>query len=150
MGMYTEFYFRANVKDGPAADWLDDQINGEKWFADQPQHTHLIHEWFNSPRWSHVFIGGGAVYQESRKPVFRRKTGGTGPYDNQLVLASSLKNYGSDVESFVDWITPHLKMSGGDFLGYSLYEDSCYDDEDGYYREHPTLYFMPELPKAVA
>lgn len=29
MGMYTEFYFRANVKDGPVADWLDANINGD-------------------------------------------------------------------------------------------------------------------------
>ena len=40
---------------------------------------------------------------------------------------------------FVDWITPHLRMSNGDFLGYELYEDSTDDSND--YREHPTLYF---------
>ena len=29
MGMYTELYFRANIKEGPVADWLDSNINGE-------------------------------------------------------------------------------------------------------------------------
>ena len=140
MGMYTEFYFRASIEDGPMADWLDEQINREGWFEAQPTNNYLVHEWFNSPRWSHVFIGGGAVYQESRRPIFRRKgTNGVSPYRNELVLASSLKDYGSEIEAFVEWITPHLDMHVGDFLGYQLYED-CTDGSDEY-REHPTLYF---------
>lgn len=27
--MHTEFYFRANIKDGPVADWLERKIIGE-------------------------------------------------------------------------------------------------------------------------
>jgi hypothetical protein len=144
MGMYTEFYFRANIKDGRVADWLDRQINGEDdWFRS----PYDEHEFFQSDRWSSVFIGGGAVYQESRTPIFRRKSqGGGGPYHHQLVLASSMKDYGDEQASFVEWITPHLDMYAGDFLGYSLYEDSCRDEPDGTYREHPTLYFMPKTP----
>lgn len=138
MGMYTEFYFRANIKDGPVADWLDNHINGDKWFEDGSEYDD--HPYFQTDRWSHVFIGGGAVYQESRTAVFRRKAEGYGePYHHQLVLASSLKNYGDEIDAFIDWITPHLDMHYGDFLGYSLYEDSC-DDSDTF-REHPGLYF---------
>jgi len=138
MGMYTEFYFRANIKDGPVADWLDKQINGDVWFDEGGCDDH---EFFTLPRWDSVFRGGGAVYQESRRAVFRRKVepGKGGPYRHQLVLASSLKDYGSETDAFVDWITPHLDMHYGDFLGYSLYEDSC-DDSDAF-REHPTLFF---------
>jgi hypothetical protein len=133
MGMYTEFYFRANIKDGPVLDWLDTNINGESWF-EQPFDDHPF---FTCSRWSSVFIGGGAVYQESRRPILRRKVK---TYErNTLVLASSLKNYDSEIGEFVAWIGPHLDMHAGDFLGYSLYEDSC-DDTDAY-REHPELYF---------
>lgn len=137
MGMYTEFYFRANVNDGPVADWLHDQINGaDDWF----QTGYDSHPLFKCDRWSSVFNGGGSVSQESRHPIFRRKsTDGGGPYHNRLVLASSLKDYGDEIDQFIDWIGPHLDMHHGDYLGYKLYEDSC-DDADEY-REHPTLYF---------
>lgn len=137
MGMYTEFYFRANINEGPVADWLNTQINGDDgWF----QSGFDDHPFFKCHRWSSVFIGGGAVYQESRKPIYRpQAAGGGGPYRNQLVLASSLKNYSDEIDQFFAWITPHLDMHVGDFLGYALYEDST-DDSD-LYREHPTLYF---------
>lgn len=137
MGMYTEFYFRANIKDGPVADWLERQIDGEEWF----EHGYDSHPLFTLPRWTSVFMGGGAVYQESRTAIWRRKkVGGGGPYHNQLVLASSLKDYGDEGEQFIDWIGPHLDMGDGDFLGYSLYEDSTDNSDEGW-REHPTLYF---------
>ncbi|AYQ99986.1 hypothetical protein PBI_NEBKISS_45 [Mycobacterium phage Nebkiss] len=140
--MYTEACFRVNVKSGPVTNWLDENINGEGWF----QTPFDDHEFFTLPRWESVFIGGGAVYQESRKPVFRRKNpdNWSPPYHNELVIASSLKNYSSEVEAFTQWIEPHLDMHVGDFLGYELYEDSC-DDED-LYREHPVLYFHKRQP----
>jgi len=135
MGMYTEFYFRANINDGPVADWLDANINGDDdWFRTPFDD----HDFFTSDRWSSVLIGGGAVYQESRTPIFRRKQA-CGPYHHQLVIASSLKNYGDEIESFLEWISPHLDMHVGEFLGYSLYEDS--DDDGDLWREHPTLHF---------
>lgn len=137
MGMYTEFYFRANVKGGPVADWLERQIVGGERFDNGGCDDH---EFFTAPRWDHVFRGDGAVYQESRAAIFRRPQE-CGPYDNQLVLSSSLKNYDDETELFVKWITPHLKMPDGDFLGYSLYEDST-DDGVKSRREHPRLYFM--------
>lgn len=137
MGMYTEFYFRANIKNGPVADWLDQQINNDGNF----ETAYDGNPFFMSNRWAHVFIGEGAVYQESRRPIFRRKAAYGEPCDNQLVIASSLKDYGSEIESFVEWITPHLEMGEGDFLGYELYEDTTYGD-DGEWREHPVLYFM--------
>lgn len=136
MGMYTEFYFRAGIEDGPVANWLERQINGEEWF----EHIYDSHSFFTLPRWTSVFRGGGAVYQESRTPIFRRKsTSGGWPYGNELVLASSLKNYGGEIKSFMEWIGPHLDMHDGDYLGYSLYEDSTDGGEQ--WREHPTLYF---------
>lgn len=139
--MYTEFYFRANINDGPVADWLDNQINGGGWFEEPFQDSH---EFFTLPRWHAVFIGGGAVYQESRKPIYRPKAERGEPYDNQLVLASSLKDYGGEIASFVNWIEPYLEQADGDFLGYSLYEDSRpigWDAEGERDRDFPILYF---------
>lgn len=135
MGMYTEFYFRANIKDGPVADWLHTRIN----FVQAGGFRCDDHPFFDSDRWEGVFWGGGAVYQESRGPQFFPRDTAICNYHNKLVLSSSLKNYGSEIEQFVDWIDPHLDMSDGDFLGYSLYEDSTDDGEK--WREHPVLYF---------
>ncbi len=141
MGMYTEFYFRANIKEGPVADWLDRQINGGKWFEEPFDDS----AYFKTYRWEAPFFAGGAVYQESRIAIFRRKAEGHGePYYHQLVLASSFKGGNSSADALVEWITPYLKMSDGDFLGYSLYEDSCDDAEN--WREHPVLYFHNRKP----
>jgi hypothetical protein len=142
MGMYTEFYFRGNVKDEPVLNWLDANINGGERF----QEPYSKEPFFDSERWALVFIGGGAVYQESRPPILRLKgENGYDPYRNQLVIASSLKDYGDEIKQFVEWISPHLDMYEGDFLGYSLYEDSN-DDNDIRRREHPTLYFHGRKP----
>lgn len=135
MGMYTEFYFRAHVKDGPVADWLHSRIN----FLQQGGHPFDDHPFFSGDRWWAVFNGGGAVYQESQGPKFFPKDERICHYYNRLIISSSLKNYGDEIEKFVDWITPHLDQDPGEFLGYSLYEDSM--GRDG--RENPTLFFMP-------
>ncbi|WJJ56502.1 hypothetical protein PROPHIT493_45 [Mycobacterium phage prophiT49-3] len=143
MGMYTEFYFRADIVDGPVDDWFDVQINGKGWFEEPFSDPH---EFFDTPRWRHVFIGGGAVYQESRSPIYRprRRPGVTGGYTNQLVLSSSLKEYDDEIRLFVSWVEPYLEHLDGDYLGFSLYEDSRPHvwgrpgDPD---RESPVLYF---------
>jgi hypothetical protein len=144
MGMYTEFYFRANVKDGPVADWLHTRIN----FLQEGGLPFDEHEFFQSDRWTSVLWGGGAVYQESRSPIFRRKDEAILVCHHTLVVASSLKNYGGEIDAFFDWIDPHLEMCDGEFLGYSLYEDSA-DDGDNW-REHPTLYFHNRKPVSNA
>lgn len=140
MGMYTEFHFRVKVKDGSVADWLEQQIVGEQWF-DEPYDDH---EFFTLARWRHVFFAGGAVYQYSARGTFRRATASY--EDNWLALSSSFKNYGSEIEAFIDWITPHLDHYRGEFLGYSLYEDSrpveCWGRTVEDDREQPKLYFM--------
>jgi hypothetical protein len=144
MGMYTEFFFRAQLrKDAPAKliDWLDELANGH----DAEVTPYDDHEFFKCERWESALYGGGAVYQISRALQFTRGTDRS--YEPpELIVHASLKNYGSEIEAFVDWITPFVDALEGDFLGYSLYEDSR---PDGYYdkgpdQERPRLIFMPE------
>lgn len=146
MGMYTEFYFRAVVKEGPVADWLDQQINGGD---DDPVTPYDDSEFFQDGYWQMIFWGSGAVYQESRPPIFRRATE---RYESTwLVIASSMK-HSVYIDRFITWIAPHLRQSPGDFLGYKLFEDSrpCGlgwgnpDRQPEPDREQPTLIFMPE------
>ena len=144
MGMFTEFYLRANIKEGEFADWLDKQINHGGGF----EARFMEADFPNDDRWYMPFIGGGAVYQESRRPIFRRKAADYGePYHHQLVLASSYKGGTFTADGFVAWISPHLKMDDGEFLGYSLYEDSTDDGEQ--WRDHPVLYFHNREPVHV-
>jgi hypothetical protein len=145
MGMYTEFFFRARLKpDTPAAliDWLDDLANN----PDGDVEPYDDHPFFTLPRWDSALMGGGAVYQVSRALQFRPKRG-----DNwtagDLVVHSSLKNYGGETDAFVEWISPHLAAWPGDFLGYTLYEDTRNDYDDN---ESPTLIFMPERDYSAA
>ncbi|WP_050982773.1 hypothetical protein [Mycolicibacterium phlei] len=62
------------------------------------------------------------------------------PYRNLMIISSSLKNYTGEIQRFIEWISPHLDMNDGDFLGYSLYEANV--DE----RERPMLYFHDQEP----
>lgn len=143
MGMYTEFFFRAPLrKDAPAKliDWLDDLANN----PDGEAVPYDDHEFFQCERWESALYGGGAVYHITQALRFTRGTDAS--YDGpHLIVHSSLKNYGGEIEAFVDWITTYVNAFPGDFLGYSLHEDSKndYDDED-----RPTLIFMPD--KGVA
>lgn len=137
--MYTEFHFRAKIVDGPVSEWLDENINAGKWFDESYDASE---KFFQNPRWVSVFLGGGAVYQYSTDPVFR--VAKASYEDSWLALHSSMKNYSDQIDEFIEWITPSLKMFDGEFLGYSLYEDSgeCEDD----WRERPILYFHGRKP----
>lgn len=138
MGMYTEFHFRAHLKeDGSAAkvmEWLDNLHWESKPFDDHPL--------FSSPRWQAVFNGAGACYQFARPMAVRYVGEDRGPWDsysyNELLIHSSLKNYGNEIELFLDWIRPYIDARyGPEFIGYSLYEEDV----------EPKLYYSGALVK---
>ncbi|MET8798410.1 hypothetical protein ABZV91_18510 [Nocardia sp. NPDC004568] len=154
MGHYTEVFVRAHVKrDAPSEllDWLDRLANGDDTVKDgepDPWQPYDNHPYFDERgTWKNIFRSGGAVYQISRRVQFRRAQQ---PYaQHELICHASAKRV--PVDEFLKWIGPWLDHSPGDFLGYSLYEDSRPDD--GYYdkgpdRERPELLFMPDLKGA--
>ncbi|GGG04254.1 hypothetical protein GCM10007304_17970 [Rhodococcoides trifolii] len=143
MGMRTEFFFRAELEefDGPLVDWFDRYAN----------HEHVNpgpfdnHDFFKTDRWRSVIWGGEAAYIQTRGLGFNR--GNKQHHERpELFIHSSLKNYGSEIDSFVEWIVPFIHGFPGDFLGYSLYEDSrpsgWYGD-DGPDQDRPGLIFYP-------
>ena len=125
--MYTEFHFRAHLKEDGSADALVQWLKDEKPWDRTPFNAH---EFFQCDRWSNLFCSGGAVYQQSMPYRFTMK-GVAGSFYNELFIHSSFKHYGHEIELFLDWIDPFVDAYPGDFLGYSLYEES----------ETPTLYF---------
>lgn len=159
MGMYTEVFIRANIsRDAPTslADWLDNLANGDDTIVGgnnggwQPYDDHRF---FTRGGWERIFQSGGAVYQISRRVQFARSTASF--EDHELIIHASSKFV--PYEDFIEWIAPWLNHCRGDFLGYSLYEDSRPSGYDQYWggkqeeadlpdRERPELIFMPELP----
>ncbi len=150
MGMYTEFFFRAHIKkDAPIVDWLDCLANGEgidpegdpgdghPFFAPHPQGY--------IPSWLMTLTGAGAVYQIARPVYFRRSEHSY--EDHELVIHSSAKSI--DDEGFVDWIAPYLEHEAGDFLGYTLYEDSRGNGYSEFEVEQPLLIFRPKKVRSV-
>jgi hypothetical protein len=147
--MYTEVFFRAHLKrDAPPEllDWFDHIANGDDTIVEgkpDPWQPFDDHPFFDKARdWERVFCSGGAVYQISRRVQFRRST--TSYEYSELICHASAKYV--PIDEFVDWISPWLLESPGDFLGYSLYEDSR---PDGWYdkgpdQERPRLLFVPE------
>lgn len=134
MGMYTEFYFRAELKnDPPLIAWLSVDVWESEPF-DQ-------HEFFTQPRWRHIFDGAGAVYQFARPLRVQPKEHSW--QEARITISSSLKHYGNEIDTFLSWIHPYLEHEDGEFLGYSLYEDS-YSDHDGVNRERPIFYYFSE------
>lgn len=131
MGYYTQFQFTAHLSEKPEHAALLDWLEAKKYQDDVPFDDHSF---FQCPRWTAVFLGGGAVYQYWRPPVFERKARTPFVAYNSLQLTSTFKNYGSEIDEFLDWIRPFTAWWPGDptFVGYSLGEED----------ERPKLHFI--------
>lgn len=132
MGMYTELHFNAELRRDTPTEVIEvlRYMLGE--IEDEP--TLPAHPLFETGRWR-IMLRADSYY-------FDAKTH-SALYDDEtaqaqfLCIRCNLKNYGGEIEAFVDWITPYLDKAPGEFLGFSRYEET----------EQPTLLHMPE-PRA--
>ena len=120
MGMYTEVWFRAEIK---PKHWsaVDLAIEASEAWSNEPPHDHPF---FKTARWPMVFRGRSYYFPQ---PGFFRWDQPVDHYGRdmrELAFQSSLKNYDFEIEAFFDWITPLTAAEPGGFLGYSLYEES--------------------------
>lgn len=137
MGMYTEVFFRGEIrKDAPAGlhEWLRNATSPVR----RPIDPFDDHRFFSLPRWSSVF-GCSSAHFPTVGSNFKRRTFGTEEVC-ELFIHSSLKNYDDEIETFFEWISPFVEGLPGDFIGYSLYEDTKGDYDDW---EIPTMHFLP-------
>lgn len=132
MGMYTELHFNARLMDDtpePIMELLRRMVEGDGEQAEaRPDHP-----LFKTRRWTCMLNCNSAYFDaetDSRIAVeFEAET-----YERRLIcVRTNLKNYDSEIEKFIDWITPYLAKDPGDFLGFYRYEED----------EQPTLIFMP-------
>ena len=148
MGMYTEFYFRSFFPkdvDPRLLDWFEHGSDAS--YVDlEPFEPHPF---FEADRWQSVLYGGGAVYQISRPPHLHRGNPDHSWDYSTLEIHSSFKNYGGEIDLFLEWITPYLAAYPGDLLGFSLYEESRSNGYSDHDQDRPTLHFMPSDRKGV-
>jgi len=141
MGMYTEFFFRTTLKkDLPA-----DVLAVVKYFGgvtdERPTEDELPdHPLFKCYRWEML----GRSYGQGRFDTMRQRDESKGAWGwdhndgGTLAFWCEFKNYESEIQKFIDWITPHLASTLPEYLGYSLYEE---DDE-------PRIYMSPDRDMA--
>ena len=124
MGMYTEFFFRAELKLDRATDQAVELLRNSGMVQPTLQ---AEHPFFHCSRWT-MLLNGGSAYHPTRGFHLPFAPKGDSP---KLFIHSSFKNYEEEIEKFMDWIDPMVDEPAGTFLGYSLYEQD----------EQPTLYY---------
>lgn len=117
MGMYTELYFATKLsKDTPQTvlDLIERAISG------QVQNDLPAHRFFACERWTQIFYGGGSYYFDA--PCHQQLW----PADSidgcrHILILVNLKNYGGEIEAFLNWISPYV--DGGGHVGHMRYEE---------------------------
>lgn len=128
MGMYTDFCFDVALKsDTPpkVVTMLNRMRDGIHTSDDLlPQHP-----FFACDRWPLIGHCSSAYFDAQPRFIFEKTS-----YSNDYVLniRCNLKNYGDEIEHFIDWIKPYIDASPGDFLGFHRYEKE----------REPTLIYM--------
>ena len=125
MGMYTEFIFGCELEDNTPEEvinilkYLCGKVNDEPVITDE-----LRHPFFDCERWRYIFSCSSYYFGVNR--AFSEIW-----YDDiseawHISTRSNLKNYGSEIEQFCDWIKPFVASGSGwkDVYGISIYEDS--------------------------
>ncbi len=124
MGMYTEFHFNAPLiakVDNDVIEILEHMISGGLNHCDV-RHRAPSHKLFTEDfsRWS-IMLTTGSYY-------FNSDTISTLRFDEiakqyYLCIRCNLKNYTSEIENFIDWISPYIDAERNELLGYFRYEE---------------------------
>jgi len=127
MGMYTEFFFRAELRKKGNLETI--QILAELFADPQEIPKDLPDHWFFAEeRWHPLLFGSSAYFPST--PVSKFEVRSWSPADDyyELGIHSSFKHYGNEIEGFLDWINPATTEPAGTFIGYSLYEEKAVPD----------------------
>ena len=120
MGMYTEFVFAVELNSKTIE--RDGVINILKYMVRDAKRIHPDklpnHPFFKTERWWMLFTMGSAYFPGITHSDFQCSHG-----DYFLTVRSNLKNYDSEIELFLDWITPYVVNAHGKCFGYFRYEE---------------------------
>lgn len=134
MGMYTEFHFNTElVKDTPrqVLDTLA-YMTGQSQLEPSSAPDHPL---FTTGRWNSM-LGSSSYY-------FALSPASSVDWDDiakchYLHVRCNFKNYGGEIEHFLDWIMPWVE-AGTECLGYYRYEEN----------DHPTLIYRNLSPRRM-
>lgn len=123
MGMYTEIYFSANLKDN-----LPQEVQAViAYMATANAEISVIldslpaHSLFQSERWKWLMVGHSYYFNGSSFRVFRRDKIGN---FWALTFKADIKNYQDEIGKWLDFITPYLEPSyGPEHIGHFRYEE---------------------------
>lgn len=131
MGMYTELVMAVELKkDTPNAviEVLKYMVGDIEDEPSMPKH-----ELFEADRWRFMLRCDSYYFDGVTNSILKSDWVSNSYY---LTVRSNLKNYNSEIEKFIDWITPYVNLSYSDsnrmFVGYSRYEES----------DEPTLIYL--------
>lgn len=127
MGMYTELVMACEIKKSTPT-YITVVLAGMCDGDDISPEIIPEHPLFKTERWSSMLTTdsayfSGDTHSECTWDEFSEKYG--------LTIRCNLKNYGGEIEHFVDWLRPYIDAPDGEFLGYSR----CEEDD------HPTLIY---------
>ena len=115
MGMYTELVLKCQLKENLPVEVMDIIMfmfkGGNRC---SPPATLPDHEFFKCGSW--MMIGASSSFYHIPWKVNDLE-------ENYLFSRSDLKNYGDEIEEFVDWLTPYIETGGQrTCIGWSWYE----------------------------
>lgn len=118
MGMYTEIYARGTLmRDTPNL-----VVAALRYMAGEGEKPDPLpaHELFQTYRWDVLGRGASAYFPATSSTVYKDI------YSNNwaFMFHANLKNYDGEIEKFFDWIDPYVEGGEGEYIGYSLYEET--------------------------
>lgn len=121
--MYTQLFLDVTLKqDAPVEiiDVLNDMVNNDCDFWKEKKRLNWC---FNS---SSYYFHNNNVAQFCYDKICK---------DYRLLVLCDFKNYGNEIETFIEWLMPYIYGDVGDYIGYHMYEKD----------KEPTHIFIKEV-----
>jgi len=117
--MYTELLLTVRLKKETPRQVIN--ILEQMLYNKKSLHGLSSHLLFKTSRWEWMFSGSSYYFNSILKSLIE--------YDDIthsyfLSVNFNIKNYGNEIELFIDWIMPFVAAYPGEFLGYSRYEEA--------------------------
>lgn len=127
MGMYTELVLGIEIEDN------DKIIQTLRYMLGETEYQPVDdHELFKTDRWDYMLKCDSYYFDgQTDSKLYMDDLYEDNP-KFYLNVRCNLKNYGNEINKFLDWLNPYIKTFG--FLGYLRYEEN----------EDPTLIYKTE------
>ena len=138
--MYTELVLNVSIKDETS----DDVLSALKWMLDSKAPTEFLlidHELFSLSRAQYMLRSSSYYFiPQPSSSLIEDCYGGKTHY---LSIRCDLKNYESEIETFLSWISTYLECG---FAGYMRYEEN--DDPTLIYIDNGDVKYLKQNTKS--